>query len=75
MYEEFSSLLQNETWGTCEHQDAHKTEKHAIGCKWVYKTKTNADGSLRYKARLVIKGYELVPGEDFDETFTPVARR
>ena len=74
MREEFSSLLQNETWETCERRDAHKTGKHAIGCKWVYKTKTNADGSLRYKARLVIRGYEQVPGEDFDETFAPVAR-
>jgi hypothetical protein len=74
MREEYSSLLENKTWETCERRDAHQTGKHAIGCKWVFKTKTNADGSLRYKARLVIKGYEQVPGEDFDETFAPVAR-
>ena len=42
-----------------------------IGCKWVYRTKTLPDGSLKAKARLVIKGYEQVV---YGETFAPVAR-
>jgi len=32
--------------------------KKAIGVKWVYRTKFNADGSInKHKARLVVKGY------------------
>ena len=38
------------------------------------KIKTNPDGSVRHKARLVVKGYEKELGVDFDETWAPVAK-
>jgi len=50
------------------------TYSKPIGCKWVYKTKMDPDGTLRYKARLVIKGYEQVQGVGFEETYVPVSK-
>jgi hypothetical protein len=49
-------------------------DKKAIGSKWVFKTKRNPDGSTRFKARLVIKGFEQRRGQDFDETYAPVGK-
>jgi len=49
--------------------------KSVVGCHWVYKIKTNFDGSIeRYKARLVIKGYSQQYGMDSKETFVHITK-
>jgi hypothetical protein len=50
-------------------------DKKAIGCKWVYKIKHNADGFMsKYKAKLVAKGYAQTYGIDYEETYSRIAK-
>jgi hypothetical protein len=69
--DEYASLMENKTWTLTPLPKGRK----AIGCKWVFRVKRNADGSIeKYKARLCAKGYSQVKGLDFNETFAPVAK-
>jgi len=71
MIQEFDALYANNTWDFVR----LPAGKQAIGCRWMYKVKHKSDGSIvRFKARLVVKGYTQQAGVDYTETYSPVVK-
>jgi hypothetical protein len=68
---EYDALMNNKTW----HLVLPQKGRNVIDCKWVYKIKRKADGSLdRYKARLVAKCFKQRYDIDYEDTFSPVIK-
>lgn len=67
-----TAFKKNDTWHFVPFPEGRKP----IGCKWVLKKMIGSDGNIKkYKARFVAKGYSQVEGVDYDEIFSPVAKK
>ncbi|KAG1665273.1 hypothetical protein FOA52_015850 [Chlamydomonas sp. UWO 241] len=68
--EEISSLMEKGTWELCQPPNGFS----ALPVRWVYKFKRDATGQVvRFKARIVAKGFKQVEGVDYLQTFAPCA--
>jgi hypothetical protein len=68
---EYSALICNKTWHLVPLDSHH----NLIDCKWVYKIKRKADGSIdRYKARHVAKQFKQRHVIDYEDTFSPMVK-
>jgi len=75
-------------WEAGEQEELRSIEKHAVWrkqapppgtkilpLKWIYRVKRNRMGEVvRWKCRLVAQGFFQVFGEDYDQTYSPVAK-
>jgi hypothetical protein len=69
MVEELKALEENGVWTV----ELPPVGSHVLHTKWVFKTKTDADGAIeRFKARLVACGNEQLYGIDYNLTFAAV---
>ena len=71
MQEEMESLQKNHTYDLVELPKGKKALKN----KWVFKIKKDGSGTIiKYKARMVVKGFLQKKGVDFSEIFSPVVK-
>ena len=70
MQSEFKSFNDNDAWELVDIPPSGTI----VQCRWVFKRKLDNDNKVRYRARLVAKGFTQRPGIDFDECFSPVVR-
>ena len=70
MQEEMNSLHKNKTYELVELPKGKK----ALRNKWVFKLKKDSEKLVKYKTRLVVKGFSQKHGVDFDEIFSPVVK-
>ena len=70
MHEEMNSLHKNNTYVLVELPKGKKELRN----KWVFKLKKDGEKLVKYKARLVVKGFNQKQVIDFDEIFSPVVK-
>ena len=68
--EEMNFLWKNDTYELTELPKGRKALKN----KWVFKLKNDDEKLLKYKARLVVKGFSQKQGIDLDEIFSPIVK-
>ncbi|WZZ88610.1 hypothetical protein YC2023_117189 [Brassica napus] len=68
---EAGAMIKNETW----YESELPKGKKAVSSRWIFTIKYKADGQIeRKKTRLVARGFTQTYGEDYIETFAPVAK-
>ncbi|KAL0641684.1 hypothetical protein Bca4012_102622 [Brassica carinata] len=68
---EAGAMIKNDTW----YESELPKGKKAVTSRWIFTIKYKADGSIeRKKTRLVARGFTQTYGEDYIETFAPVAK-
>ncbi len=69
---EIENFLKRKAWKKVGKQILAKGQR-PISTKWVFKINNELDGSLRYQARLCVRGFVQVPGIDFTLIHSSVA--
>ena len=74
--DELNSMAKNKVWKIVERPKPtfNKPKPNIIDSRWVLKKKSEKDGNIKYKARLVIRGFKDKNVYNLQETYAPVSR-
>ena len=68
---ESNAMIKNDTW----YESELPKGKRAVSSRWIFTIKYQANGQIdRKKTRLVARGFTQTYGEDYIDTFAPVAK-
>jgi hypothetical protein len=71
---EINNFLKRNAWEKVSREKVTmQMKRKLIKTKWIFKKKLLQDGSIKFKSRVVSKGFMQIPGVDFTESFSPVA--
>jgi hypothetical protein len=71
MMEEYESIMKNDVWEVVLRPEG----KSIMTSKRIYKIKCATDGSIeKYTTIFLARGFSQKEGEDYDETFSPLAK-
>lgn len=70
MADELQSFEDNDAWELVDNPG----NVTIVKCRWVLNKKFDVDNNVRFRARLVAKGFSQKPGIDYTDTFSPVVR-
>jgi hypothetical protein len=64
---ELDGISDRDTW----EDSAVPKGKKAVSSKWAFRVTWDTDGAIKYRARIVARGFSQVPDRDFDSTYAP----
>lgn len=67
-------MSENKVWRLIDRSDIPENRANIIDSRWVFRRKLEADGSTRFKARLVVRGFKNRNSHDLSETCAHVSR-
>ena len=59
---------------TRESLQTQKTKENILDSRWIFKRKVDESGNLKFKARLVIRGFKDKNDYNLRETYAPISR-
>ena len=73
MKQEIHHFQKRKAWTPVPRSIPREENRKVIPTKWVYKTKTEQDGSYRKKSRIETQGFHQIPGVDYTDSVAAVS--